>query len=269
MKEQIPSVQDQNETYNRASSIEPDQFDAARPELPPGTPETETERRSFRGLVGIGLAAGSLFLGACTKNGVEHPDPKAEILVTCDVSDSSNLPRAEVSLEGGDYGAGGSVHRTITRGDNVVHIDSFQAFNISCIERRPDGVIISQEIPSLDIGVPGDPFRESLQFWQIDSAPGIKAEVAETRKVKYVLTVRPNAQSADGFSISSLNLVQSPWYPNGHGTMTADDRAVSVDLRWLDEPNSVRLDSVTISDGPGLGQFGFGAMYDGDEVASS
>jgi len=226
------------------------------------TPEAERERRTFRGLVGIGLAAGSLFLGACARNGVEHRDPKAEILVVCDVLDINNLPRAEVSLDGGDYGVGRSESRVITHGEETTRIDTIQAFDISCVERRPDGVIVSQSIPQIDIGVPGDPFRDDLQFWQLDSDPALASRVNELRKVSYVLTVKPDDLAAEGFSVSSLQLFDS-YVVASPGSSEATDNGVNVDFSRLDHPNSVRIRSVTVSDGPGLGQFGDVPMHNG------
>lgn len=237
--------------------------DVTTPELAPGMPETEPERRRLRGLIGVGLAAGSLFLGACGKNGVEHVDPKAQIVVTCDVSDITNLPQAQVSIDQSHYKRSITGDRTITEGDQVTQIDTIQAFDISCVERRPDGLVISQKIPTIDIGVPGNPFRDDLQFWQLGVDPEVDKEVTEKHKVSYVLTVEPDETAAEGFSVSTLHLF-NPGFIHSPGSAEKKDHSISVDFTRLDHPDSVRITSVSVTDGPGYGQFGDVPMHNGN-----
>jgi hypothetical protein len=267
MKENFPSAQYENETDASESAGE-FPLTVGASELSRRVSEFEPERRTFRGLVGVGLAAGSIFLSACSNLGIEHGHAEAHILVTCDVSDIDDLPRAEVSLDGGEYGIGGTDVHAVTQGGETTRVDEIRAFNIMCVERRADGVIISRQAPSLDIGIPGDPFQENLQFWQLHDNPEVASKVADTHKVKYVVTVTPDASHADGFSISSLHLVRSPSDPSP-GTLTGDASGVNIDLSWLDNQNNVHINSVTVSDGPGLGQFGFVAIHNGVEELPS
>lgn len=261
MNESIPT--DQND-YRLEDYRDDGVYEVAAPapEAVPGMPESESERRTIRGLIAVGLAAGSVFLGACAQNGVDHKDSKAYMIVNCDVSDVNNLPQAEVSLVGGPYSTSIAENRTITNGDEMTRIDTIQAFNISCIERRPDGIVISQEMPNLDIGVPGNPFREYLQFWQLGGNPDIASRIDKFRKVSYALELVPDAAAAEGFSISTLHLTDS-YIDGSRGSAAANGNSVSVDFSRLDGPDSVQIESVTVSEGPGLGLFGEQSMLNG------
>lgn len=184
--------------------------------------DKDTDPNKIKGLVGIGLAAGALFLAGCATNG-DHAPKHEQLLVSCDINETPRISK-DMSLE---------------------ETPRVEGFNISCVGYDEKGKETTFSMPGVEFVNPSDPSSNDLSFTELEGNPWIDS--AALKHVSFVVDIKGTADH--GFSIETVS-------PEISGTESMEFNVPDKSYNQLGDSGEVRVDSVEVVEGPGVGVVG-------------